>query len=133
MQRAEARLNRTFVGSSGVCPSPHSDDVVGERKAKVFELVRRQQGKGGRPVPASISRSWERSWTPSLPDAHTLEDPLSDVAGRLIVAMNAIPTWTREKRTIYVNLLEHLKKEGYYFFRGSLRTYPIAKTGGSIL
>jgi hypothetical protein len=115
MQRAEARLNRDSVGASDLHPSPHTDDAVPERKAKVFELVHRQQIKQGRPGPVPIvfrTRFRNRvglSWTPPFPAAHTLEDPLSDTAGRMIVAMNAIPTWTREKRTIYENLLAHLK------------------------
>ena len=64
--------------------------------------------------------------------AVTFDDPLSDVVGRLIVAMNAVPTWTREKRTIRENLLRRLKRENYYFFRGTLSSYPLATTGASI-
>jgi hypothetical protein len=167
IQRAEARLQRAFVGAWDVYLSPYMNDAARDQEYKAFELVHRQQGKGGAPWSAPIvslncgsetdnsgscasssspstktrrkrdstakRQRQELAWTPPLPYAHTLEDPLSDEAGRLIVAMNAIPTWTIKKRTLYENLLRHLRNENYYFFQGNLRTYPIARTGASVL
>ena len=109
------------------------------QKAPVFKLVLRKRTR--RKLPAFFAREHAEVLTvrtrlrfsAATPRTDTLDDPLSDAAGSLIVAMNAIGTWTKEKRTIQDELVSRLKGENYYFFRGNLSTYPIYITGGSIL
>lgn len=63
--------------------------------------------------------------------ADMIEDPCTDEAGQLMIAMHKIQTWTKAKRAVYNSLVELLGKDEHIYFRGDLDKYHLSIIGSS--
>lgn len=60
-----------------------------------------------------------------------IEDLCTDEAGQLMKSMHEIPTWTKDKRTMFNQLIELLEKNEHIFFRGHPDKYHLSVIGSS--
>ncbi len=60
-----------------------------------------------------------------------IKDSCADAAGRLMVAMHKIPTWTKAKRAIYDQLIALLESQEHIYFRGHVDKYHLSVIGSS--
>ena len=63
--------------------------------------------------------------------ADKIEDTLNDNIGKILKQLLEIPTYTKAKKLLHLELIELLKKGGYYEFVGHPSKYHLSRVGES--
>ena len=58
-------------------------------------------------------------------------DKRSDTIGKLLLKLEMLPTWTKEKRTLHEKLLKEVKKRKYFYFWSNCQKYLLSRIGES--
>ena len=58
-------------------------------------------------------------------------DKRKDTIGKLLLKLEMLQTWTKEKKVIHEKLLQEVKKQKYFYFWSSCQKYLLSRIGES--